>query len=143
MVRPLPSVDSTIALRDFVLSQPADSDGWRKAYCILRNYQVETSEGNVTPLVTIAILDNAISMYIQCCDIVDPNGYLMDATDVTTSILCDDIPCATGTAVLEDVIDNIREVVDGMASDGYVVDEILGDERGYRPDARVDVIVDI
>lgn len=143
VVRPLPVVRSYDSLREFILSRPEDSQGVHTAFCVLRTFGVETDEGNVKPLVIITIREFTISMYIQYCDVTERDGHLMNATDVTTSIKCDEIPCATGTAAFEDVIDYLREVVDGMAVDGYEVDEISVEERGYAADARVDVLVDI
>lgn len=143
MVRPLPVVNSFESLREFILSRPADSQGFHRAYCVLGSYSVETSEGEVFPLVIITIRDFAVSMYIQYCDIVEPNGHIIDATGVTSSVLCGDIPCAAGTSNLEQDIDFLREVPEGLASDGYEVEEILPEERGYATGARVDVLIDI
>lgn len=131
------------SLRDYILSRPADSDGTHYAICILPSYLIGTSEGDVTPLVIITINEFTISMYIQYCDTTGSNGHLIDASNVTTSLLCNDIPCATGTADLDEVTDYLREVVDEMTTGDYVVDEVLAEERGYSADARVDVLVDI
>ena len=141
VVRPLPVVGTPLALREFILSRPADEDGAHIVNCVLPKFVIETSGGNITPLVILLIKDFTISLYIEYCGDAEPNGYLVDATNVTTSVLCDDIPCATSKAAVDDVINYLREVADDMATDGYEVDEIMTEDRGYAQGARVDVLV--
>lgn len=80
-------------------------------------------------------------MYIEYCGSSVPNGYLVDATGVTTSVLCDDIPCAKDTANYNDVTGYLNKVVNDMATDEYEVDEVTGVDRDYASGQRVDVLV--
>lgn len=134
-------VNNAAELRNFILSRPADEIGIHKVFSVLPKIKVETSGGTVVPLVEFDINNKTISVYVQYCGKCSPSGNLVDATGVTTSVLCDDIPCATAIANYNDVMEKINKFVNEMATDGYEVDETSGIERSYNTGQRVDVLV--
>ena len=141
VVRPLPLLTSATAVRDLTLSNPINSDGWHEGNFILKNLLVKAGEESIVPLVTIDIKDNIIDLYMQVCDYAG-SGHAINATDVTTNVLCDDLPCAVGTSDIDDAINKIVTYLGGLSSDGYELDEHAESERGWEPGARVDAIID-
>ena len=101
VVRPLPILTTPSAVRDLTLAKPVNEDGMHEANFIIQNVLVEAGDENVVPLVTIDIRDNNIYWYLQVCD-YDGNGHVVNATGVTTQVLCDDLPCAIGMSNIND-----------------------------------------
>lgn len=141
VVRPLPVVDSAVALREFILSRPEDLDGNRIAWCVLPSYLIETSDGNITPLVEFVFKGKMINMYVEFCDVQKNNGHLVNATEVTTPVLCSDLPCATSQSIISEVVSYVSEIANLMATDDFKTDELSWDIRSWENDQRVDVLV--
>ena len=131
---------SATAIRDLTLANPINSKGWHEGNFILKNLLVKAGDESIVPLVTIWVKDNLINLYIQVCDYAG-SGHAINATGVTTNVLCDDLPCAVGTSDIDDAIDKIVTYLDGLSSDGYEVDEYAESKRGWDTGARVDAII--
>lgn len=142
VVRPLPVIRTGEALRDFVLTRPATEDGTHMAYCVAPSFLIETSEGNVTPLVELWVYDNYICLYLQYCGDGDKSAKLVDATGVNRLVLCDDIPCATGDVSLTDALNFVNGIAYAMATDGYEIDEIAWGNRSTLIGKQVDALID-
>lgn len=143
VVRPLPVLSTAEEARAFVLSKPIVEDGWHIANFILNTYRIDVGGVEIPPLMMIIIDENTISGYLQCCGEEGTLGHVVDGSNVTTQVLCDDLPCAIGTTDLDNALSYLREFMNKIATDGYSVDEFMYDVRSYRQGARVDAIIDI
>lgn len=90
----------------------------------------------------VIISGSAISGYLEACDDEYAQTHVVDGTDVTTQVLCDDLPCTAGTVDGDEAMSYLRGFIDSLATDGYEVDEFIIERRGYGSGERVDAIID-
>lgn len=139
----MPVLSTAEEARAFVLAKPAGADGYHNANFLLTSYRIDADGEEIVPLMVISIGAGEVSGYLQCCDNVKYRGRLVDGSNVTTQVLCDDLPCAVGTTDYASALSYLKEFIDAIASDVYGIDEFICDVRSYESGARVDAIIDI
>lgn len=142
MVRPLPVITSAENAREFVLAQPALDDDSHRANFILKSWRIDAGGVEIMPLMQVIIRHNAISGYLQTCEDDIAQVHLVNGTDVTNQVLCDELPCTEGTTNANEALSYLRNFINSLVTNGYEVDEFMYENRGYGTGAKVDAIID-
>lgn len=142
VVRPLPSLENFEDIRAFILAKPVGEDGYHECNFIIASEPLDAGDEEVYALLNILMGETTISGYLEVCDEVGDSVHVVNARNVTTSVLCDEVPCAAETTILKNAIEKVRSVLELIAGDDYEVDEIMIEQRGYKDGARVDAIID-
>ncbi len=143
VVRPLPILGTAEDARGYVLSQPVIEGRLHIANFIVDSNLIEVGGVDIPPLMKVIIDGDTISGYLQGCDEDSAQVHFIDCSNVTTQVLCDDLPCTVGTADRDKTLAYVREVIYTLAGDNYRVGEFLYEKRSYIQGARVDAILEI
>ena len=145
VVRPLTVLTSATAIRDLTLAKPVNENGFHVAYFVPRNFTLEAGEESVVPLISIYMTDDTYNLHIAVCDYGpgSSNGHAVDATGITTNVICDELPCAVETSDIDEGLDKLATYLESMSSDGFELDELSEIRKGVNPDAHIDAIIDI
>ena len=89
----------------------------------------------------VMIEDGTISGYLETCDGEVGLVHVVDGTNITNRVLCNDLPCAVGTTNVSEAMTYLRDFINSLVTDGYEVDEFIAEPRGWKDGDRVDAII--
>lgn len=98
---------------------------------------------DIVPVIGLKVEDVALSMIVLYCDEVGAGGHPVYGNGITNITSIESMPCAAEDVNKDDAIQYLREIVDGMASGDFYVDEMIVDRKAFYANGKITGIINV